>query len=92
MPKITVNSGTTYEPWDEENYAAPEPVEESEDREPVDRGDEEVGKGEPDPPPAKPAINSPKADWVAYGIYMDPDRDTSEIENYTKAQLINKYG
>lgn len=92
MPKITVNQGPTFAPGDE-NYV---PIENSESVEPEYKDVDEVVvdtyfTSEETETVAKPAINSPKSDWVVYAIHKDPNRDVGEIEAFTKVQLITRY-
>jgi hypothetical protein len=45
---------------------------------------------EGDEPPAKPAVNAPKAEWVGWAVQQGADPDDALA--LTKSDLIDKYG
>lgn len=77
MPKITVHGGPTnrFEP-DED----PQPV-----TTPVADAPQEAA---PEPEVAKPAVNDPKAVWVAYAVSQGWSREDAAAT--TKADLVEK--
>lgn len=42
--------------------------------------------------PTRPAVNEPKAVWVAWAVSQDPDLSPDAADAMTKSDLIEKYG
>lgn len=42
--------------------------------------------------PTRPAVNEPKAAWVAWAVKQDPGLTPDDADAMTKADLVEKYG
>lgn len=66
---------------------APPPSLEPDTGEPVAEGEQDTPV-EAEPDPDRPALNAPKADWVAY-VARTQHMSREDAANYTKADLID---